>query len=160
MMFQFHSVQLLSRVQLFVTPWTAACQASLSITNSWSLLKLMLPCPPPGNLSNPSIELRSLALQADSLPSEPPGKPKNTGVGSLSLLQGIFLTQQSNPRGLLHSRQYSLPAELPGKTLMLLKFYGEQNKTKHTLVYKGLWQKTTLELSPLNCSILGRSILQ
>ena len=35
------SVQSLSRVQLFVTPWTAARQASLSITNSWSLLKLM-----------------------------------------------------------------------------------------------------------------------
>ena len=35
------SVQKLSRVWLFVTPWTAACQASLSITNSWSLLKLM-----------------------------------------------------------------------------------------------------------------------
>ena len=35
------SVQLLSRVRLFVTPWTAACQASLSITNSRSLLKLM-----------------------------------------------------------------------------------------------------------------------
>ena len=35
------SVQSLSRVQLFKTPWTAACQASLSITNSWSLLKLM-----------------------------------------------------------------------------------------------------------------------
>ena len=35
------SVQLLSRVRLFVTPWTAACQASLSITNFWSLLKLM-----------------------------------------------------------------------------------------------------------------------
>ena len=37
----FSSVQLLSRVQLFVTPWTAACQGSLSITNSRSLLKLM-----------------------------------------------------------------------------------------------------------------------
>ena len=37
----FSSVQLLSHVQLFVTPWTAAHQASLSITNSWSLLKLM-----------------------------------------------------------------------------------------------------------------------
>ena len=37
----FSSVQSLSRVRLFVTPWTAACQASLSITNSWSLLKLM-----------------------------------------------------------------------------------------------------------------------
>ena len=38
---QFHSVQSLSCVQLFATPWTAAHQASLSITNSWSLLKLM-----------------------------------------------------------------------------------------------------------------------
>ena len=37
----FSSVQLLSRVWLFVTPWTAANQASLSITYSWSLLKLM-----------------------------------------------------------------------------------------------------------------------
>ena len=37
----FSSVQMLSPVQLFVTPWTAACQASLSITNSRSLLKLM-----------------------------------------------------------------------------------------------------------------------
>ena len=39
--FQFSLVQLLSSVQLFATPWTAACQASLSIANSWSLLKLM-----------------------------------------------------------------------------------------------------------------------
>ena len=37
----FSSVQLLSHVRLFATPWTAACQASLSITSSWSLLKLM-----------------------------------------------------------------------------------------------------------------------
>ena len=37
----FSSIQFLSHVQLFVTPWTAACQASLSITNSWSLFKLM-----------------------------------------------------------------------------------------------------------------------
>ena len=38
---QFSSVQLFSHVRLFATPWTAACQASLSITNSQSLLKLM-----------------------------------------------------------------------------------------------------------------------
>ena len=39
--YQFNSVQSLSHVRLFVTPWIAACQAPLSITNSWSLLKLM-----------------------------------------------------------------------------------------------------------------------
>ena len=50
-----------------------------------------LPCPPPGDLPNPGIEPRSPVYQVDSLPSEPPGKSKNTGVGSLSLLQGIFL---------------------------------------------------------------------
>jgi len=38
---QFSSIQLLSHVQLFATPWTAACQASLFITNSQSLLRLM-----------------------------------------------------------------------------------------------------------------------
>ena len=43
-------------------------------------------------------------MQVDSLPSEPPKKPKNTGVDSLSLLQGIFLTQESN-WGLLHYRR-------------------------------------------------------
>ena len=44
------------------------------------------------------------SLLADSLLSEPSGRPKNTGVGSPSLLQGIFLTQESN-QGLLHRRQ-------------------------------------------------------
>ena len=47
---------------------------------------------------------RSPALHVDSLLSEPPGKPKNTGVGSLSFLQQIFPTQQSN-QGLLHCRR-------------------------------------------------------
>ena len=46
-----------------------------------------------GDLPNPGIKPRSSALQADFLPSEPPGKPKNTEVGNLSLLQGIFPTQ-------------------------------------------------------------------
>ena len=55
------------------------------------------------DLPNPRTEPGSLAFQVDSLPSEPPGKPKNTGVGSLSFLQGIFLTQESN-EGLLHRR--------------------------------------------------------
>ena len=43
-------------------------------------------------------------MWVDSLPAEPPGKPTDTGVGSLSLLQRIFLTQESN-LGLLHFRQ-------------------------------------------------------
>ena len=54
-------------------------------------------------LPNPGIEPRSPTLQADCLPAEPQGKPKNTGVGSLSLLQRIFPTQELN-HGLLHCR--------------------------------------------------------
>ena len=46
--------------------------------------------PSQGDLSNPGIELRSPAFQVDSLPAEPQGNPKNSGVGRLSLLQGIF----------------------------------------------------------------------
>ena len=57
----------------------------------------------PGDLPNPGIKPRSPTLQADSLPAEPQGKPKNPGVGSLSLLQGIFPTQESN-QGFLHCR--------------------------------------------------------
>ena len=61
------SVQLLSHVQLFVTPWTAAYQASLSITNSGSLLKLMstLSVMP----SNHIILCRSLLLPPSIFPS-------------------------------------------------------------------------------------------
>ena len=53
--------------------------------------------------SQPRDQTQSPTLQADSLAAEPQGKPKNTGVGSLSLLQGIFLTQESNTC-LLHCR--------------------------------------------------------
>ena len=93
-----------------------------------------LPFPSPGDLPDPGIKPRSPALQVDSLPSEPPAAAaaaakslqlcpilcdpmncsppdssvhspgKNTGVGSHSLLQGIFLIQGSN-QGLPHCRQ-------------------------------------------------------
>ena len=52
---------------------------------------------------NPGLQPRSPALWANSLPAEPQGKPKNNGVGSLSLLHHIFPTQESN-QGLLHCR--------------------------------------------------------
>ena len=50
--------------------------------------------PSPGDLPNPGIEPRSAALQTDSSPAEPQGLPKNTGVGSLPLLQQVFPTQE------------------------------------------------------------------
>src|SRR5574339_100952 len=62
------------------------------------------PFPSPEDLPNPGIEPRSPTLRADSLPAEPQGKPKNTGVDSLSFLQRIFPTQGLNP-GLPHFGQ-------------------------------------------------------
>ena len=112
-----------------------------------------LPCPPPGDLPNPGIKPRSPALQVDSLPSEPPGKLKDTRVSSLFLLQGIFLTQESN-QGLLHCRciLYQLNyQESPGISPIrhyfffivyciqnthyistIIKRLGYQNKFRHT----------------------------
>ena len=68
------------------------------------------PFPSPGDLPNPGIEPR----KADSLPAEPQGKPKNIGVGSLSLLQWIFPTREWNP-GSPRLQADSLPNELSGK---------------------------------------------
>ena len=65
----------LSHVQLFATPWTTAHQAPLSIGFSKQEYWSGLPFPSPGDLPNPVIKSRSSALQADSLPSESPGKP-------------------------------------------------------------------------------------
>ena len=76
---------LLSPVWLFVAPGTVAGQVLLSMGQEhWS----GLPCPPPGDLPHPGIEPRSSSLCADPFPYEPPGKPMNTDVGSLSFLQG------------------------------------------------------------------------
>ena len=60
------------------TPWTVVCQAPLSMGFSRQKYWSGLPFPPPGNLPSPEIESMSLespALQAVSLPTEPPGKP-------------------------------------------------------------------------------------
>ena len=80
-------------------PARLLCPWGFSRQEYWSGLS----CLPSGDLPNPGIEPRSPTLQTDSLLSEPPGKPKNTGVGSLSLFQAVFLTQESN-RHLLHCR--------------------------------------------------------
>ena len=69
------------------------------------------PFPSQGDLPNPQIKPRFATLQVDSLPAESPDKSQNTGLGSLSLLQGNFSTQKSN-QGLFHCR----PTEPPGKS--------------------------------------------
>ena len=68
-------VKSLSRVQLFVTPWTVTYQAPPSMGFSRQEYCSGLPFPSPGDIPNPGIAPGSPALHADSLPSEPPGKP-------------------------------------------------------------------------------------
>ena len=62
----------------FATPWTVACQASLSLGFSRQEYWSGLPFPSLGDLPKPGFESGSPTLQADSLPSEPPGKPLHT----------------------------------------------------------------------------------
>ena len=73
-------VKSLSRVRLFATPWTVAYQAPLSMGFSRQEYWSGLPFPSPGDLPDPGIEPRSPTLQADTLTSEPPGKPLIHGI--------------------------------------------------------------------------------
>ena len=115
-----------------ISPWNSPGQSRL-------------PFPSPGNLPNPGIEPRSPTLQEDSLPAEPQGKPKNTGVGSLSLLQGIFLTQESN-WGLLHCRWILYQLSYQG-------YFPLRSGTKHS------WPSLNIVLEVLDWAIRqGREV--
>ena len=86
----------------------------------------------PGDLPNPGIEPRFPTLSADSLPAELQRKPNNTGVGSLSLLQQIFPTQQSN-QGLLYRRQILYQLSYQGSTFMT--YWGGNNHHQPLLFF-------------------------
>ena len=115
-------VKSLSHVRLFVTPWTVAHQPPPSMeflgkstgVGCHFLLQGIFPTQGLNqglrhcrqtlyHLSHQGIPSGIPALKADSLPAKPQGTPKNTGVGSLSLLQTIFQTQELN-WCLLHCR--------------------------------------------------------
>ena len=66
-----------------VTPWTVACQSPLSVEFSRQEYWNGLPFPSPGDLPNPGIEPGSVALQADSLPSERPRKSEEKSYQTL-----------------------------------------------------------------------------
>ena len=117
-----------------MTPGTVDHQTPLSMGFSRQEYWSGLPCPPPGDLPNPGIEPMSLmppALSGRFL-LWPPAKP--TGVGSYFLLQGIFLTQGSNP-GLLHRKQILDHLSHQGSTCL---FYTRSDKevTTHTVRYQ------------------------
>ena len=83
---------------------------------------------------NPGTEYKSPELQVNSLLSEPPEKPMNNGVGSLSLLQGIFPIQESN-WGLLHCRQILYQLSYQGSPSLLTGKLNAKSWTDLTSIY-------------------------
>ena len=131
--------------------WIIEKTTELSRPEDWngslSLLEGMFPtqvCPRPG------IEPRSPALQADSLPAEPPGKPKKLEWVAHPFSSRSSHSQELN-RGLLHCRWILLPAELPGKPE---SHHGTHHHTRQppasVLITSELTAQTT-SLSPYLC---------
>ena len=79
-----------SHVRLFAIPQTVVYQASLSMGFSRQEYWRGLPFPSPGDLPDPGIKPRSLALQADTLPSEPPEKPKPMGCSKSNSKRRVY----------------------------------------------------------------------
>ena len=131
---QFSSVQLLSCVQLFVTPWTAAHQASLSITNSWSLLKLK---------SIESVMLSSHLILCRPLLLLLPIPPSIRVFSNESTLRTRWPKYWSFSFSISPSNEYSGPISFRMDWLDLLAVQG---------TLKSLLQQHSSEASILQCS--------
>ena len=124
-----HEVKPLSRVQLFATPWTVAYQYPPSRAFSQQEYCSVLSFPSPGDLSNPGIEPRSPAFQADALTSEPPGKPNRDQPRRCIKKQGHYFANKG-----LSSQSYGFSRSID--------------------VRVGLWRKLSAEeLMLLNCGV-------
>ena len=135
----FQSVQSLSCVQFFVTPWTTAFQVSLSITNSWSLLKLMSwvydaiqPSHSPSSLLLlpsifPSIRVFSnelvLHIRFSISPSNEHSGPISFRIDWLALLAVLETSQESSPTPQFKSINSSVLSFLYGPTLTSIHDY-------------------------------------
>ena len=136
----------LSHVWLFVTTWTIQFM-EFPRPELW----IGYPFPSPGDPPNPRIEPRSPALQADSLPAESHGKPKKTGMGSLSLLQWIFPMQDKPAFPALQVD--SLPTELSGKSK------GTLNSQSFDCLFSSIFFSFTLSYLCLNFLWVFNSLL-
>ena len=101
--------KLLSCVRLFATAWTVAHQAPLSMEFSRQEYWSGLPFPSPGDLLDPGIEPGSPALQADALPSEPPGNP--VFLIYWSYISFLFLSLSSSFPGILEIGSVPKPVQ-------------------------------------------------
>ena len=137
-------VKSLSRVQLFVTPWTVDYQATPSVGFSRQEYWSGLPFPSEVKIAVMSDSLWSHGLYS---PCNSPGQ--NTGVGSWSLFQGIFPTQGSN-WGLLYCRRIPYQLKYPGSldlhlitlhvTSFFLGFYSHKSGSSlRKMLYSLFW---------------------
>ena len=118
-----------SHIRLFVTLWTVAHQAPLSMGFSRQEYQTGWLFPSPGHLPHPGIEPRSPALQEDSLPAEPPAKPISLSVSPytfislplvpvslpISASRGLCLSPPPTPAWVFtHGAPVPNPSHLPG----------------------------------------------
>ena len=100
-------------------PWTAACQVPLSMGILQARIQEWVVTPFSGGSSQPRGQTQVPQAGRFCTPPVPPGKPKNPGVASLSLLQGIIQTQESN-QGVLHCRQILYQLSYQGNPAIML----------------------------------------
>ena len=103
--------------------------------------------PSPGDLPNPGMEPRCPTLQGNSLPAEPQGMPNNTSMGSLSLLQQVFPSQELN-QGLLHCRLI----------LYQLSYQGSPDNVITLERKSEVAQSCPALCDPMDCSLSGSSV--
>ena len=135
-----------SVLRLFVTPWNVAYQAPLSMGFSRQEYWSGLPFPSSGDLPNPGIELWYPALQADALPSEPPGKMGRyeSGASSKGSAQVRVCMQPCAP-SLIH--QYWLNSLLCAghrTRLWNTEHHGDKTRVLALLVFVHKWERWTL----------------
>ena len=141
---------LLSHVQLFATPWTVAYQVPLSMGFSRQEYWSGLPCPPPGDLSNPGIEPTSPALAGSSLPLSHQGSPVGLYSCCLNVLPSSFL--------------FNLPGEILKKRERDFFHWVLQFRRWHSIaIYcrepvflcRGKWKETLLQLVQCTSFVSG-----
>ena len=134
MLFQFSSFQSLSRVRLFATPWIAACQASLFITNSWSSLRLMLieSVMDPA-ISSSVVPFSSCPQSLPALKSFPMSQLFTWGGQSIGVSASASVppvnTQDWSPLGLtgwISLQSKGLPRVFSNTTVQKHQFFGAQ----------------------------------
>ena len=133
----------LSRVRLFVTPWTVAYQAPLSIGFSRQEYWSGLPFPSPGDLPDPGIEPGSSALQVDSLPSEPPGE-------CVCWRGGEWLNHRATPtNGCSSRRRTSIRNHFPGLKFEVTRLaFGPERASQRLLLGDSWPQRRVTALPP------------